>query len=696
MFSNTASANGVANRVKIVLRNVGSLDADSSKLPLEYPFKGSGVVVCWLKSLTTTIAGLEEAVSISEASGSSSATILPGTEVIFSPLRTMTDIGTSIYTGAIPVIAGESTINIELYASSKTPYSFNFSVSDTLPKFDAISDTIQIPTLIRTSINETDSKKTYKLTVEAVFVPYVKGRLQIELGPILFQPTVLSKYAGGHQGALRASLGTSHYGFSSPFELIPVVAEAVNTDKKKSATDKKEILKKAQSATDLISRKRVVFNVDTFNYDWITDVISNHDGRLLVQLIDLDDSNGGLEYYIGSGVMNINALYYLSLCTATGSLFPSTSNSDASNTVGVSPWSKAAVEMKDTITNKAVATAALSVQFLVESVNEKVTNEIRLSKVPPVSLDSTSRSKMELGLKQAFVAADTDGTGKISSNELLAVIMKGKSKDKKKSNSNEFLSDDPLSLLLPLVSGEGGSDEDLNDDKAVSNLCHKLFQRLDRDGDGTISWWEWVTVIEAKLMSRAGDALINPTDGLILQIETAKNALSAHQSLRTLDPIDEVPFITVTANSNSSIATEDADLAALENIPPAKAVPRLQNMVKSLRNNNNLLSQRLEKALLASQGISAEYEIVDGKLSPRRAQVDIDFFKQEIAAVTRKQKDIEGQYKNVHSAFMIEKQVYHIISLLSSSLPPISSSSSSSSPLSFISVQLNWRLKLLD
>jgi Ca2+-binding EF-hand superfamily protein len=294
-------------------------------------------------------------------------------------------------------------------------------------------------------------------------------------------------------------------------------------------------------------------------------------------------------------------------------------------------------------------------------VSSKLADEIKACKILPATVDHASMSKLELGLKQAFVAADTDGTGKISSDELLAVIKKGKTKDKGKGKSNEFLSDDPLSLLLPLVSGEGEAEFDLSDDNTVNSLCHKLFHRLDKDDDGTISWWEWMTVITAKLMIRAEGTLVNPLDGIILALEAANNAVLAHQTFRTLDIVDNVPFIKVGETVEKSISTEDADLAALENIAPAKAVPRLQNMVKSLRNNNNLLSQRLEKALLASQGISEEYEIIDGKLSPRRAQADIDFYKQEVAAVTRKQKDIEGQYKNVHSAFLIEKQVLSII-----------------------------------
>jgi len=254
----------IDNRVKIIVKSIPtSFDMDRLKYPDTQHFKGVGVVVCTLKSLSTTVGGLEESIAITGASGTSMAKYWPCYSnddfKVFAPTRQFLSEYSTGYYGSIPIVEGDSTIRIEVSASSKVSYQFNFNVSDALPKYDTVNDTIEAQTIIRTTGGD-GGKKPYKLILEAVFVPYVKGRIQIDFGPILFHPVVAPKYTKGQQGVVRASVGTSNYGFTSPFELSPNNDSNTNTnmnDKKKSTTNTDKntsVIKKAQSAIDLLQR----------------------------------------------------------------------------------------------------------------------------------------------------------------------------------------------------------------------------------------------------------------------------------------------------------------------------------------------------------------------------------------------------------------------------------------------------------
>ncbi len=93
-------------------------------------------------------------------------------------------------------------------------------------------------------------------------------------------------------------------------------------------------------------------------------------------------------------------------------------------------------------------------------------------------------------------------------------------------------------LLMSLASGGhkgNGSLTDLqNCDAEQDNLgsydiVKDLFNRLDVDGDGAISWWEWKSVLTASLSNREGNnpsKFIDPIDPLLISAFAASEALA--------------------------------------------------------------------------------------------------------------------------------------------------------------------------
>jgi hypothetical protein len=53
-------------------------------------------------------------------------------------------------------------------------------------------------------------------------------------------------------------------------------------------------------------------------------------------------------------------------------------------------------------------------------------------------------------------------------------------------------------------------------DIGVEDAVRKIFNRLDVDGDGNISWWEWRAVISNSLLNKNQELLIDWMDSLVI------------------------------------------------------------------------------------------------------------------------------------------------------------------------------------
>jgi hypothetical protein len=109
-------------------------------------------------------------------------------------------------------------------------------------------------------------------------------------------------------------------------------------------------------------------------------------------------------------------------------------------------------------------------------------------------------------------------------------------------------------------------------------------------------------------------------------------------------------------------APSDLDALALDDLPLdlplAKAVPRLQNLVKSLRVTNNTLQQRLEKASIESQTLAQRQNSL--QVSAPAAEDTIDasaatLLKQEITQAKQRALDAESQQQMVLKTLEYER-----------------------------------------
>lgn len=160
------------------------------------------------------------------------------------------------------------------------------------------------------------------------------------------------------------------------------------------------------------------------------------------------------------------------------------------------------VDFYDPKTKVKKATITINVQFILDSIPLHVLKMLNKSMNTTIN-DPFSKARAELGLKQSFVIADVDKSGSISSNEILEVIKnigkEKKNKSKSLSQSKEFVGmEDAIVLLLHLANICEDQLMEMDDNKLVM-IVKEIFSKLDIDGDGQVSWWEWKNVLTASI-----------------------------------------------------------------------------------------------------------------------------------------------------------------------------------------------------
>jgi hypothetical protein len=183
--------------------------------------------------------------------------------------------------------------------------------------------------------------------------------------------------------------------------------------------------------------------------------------------------------------------------------------------------------------------------------------------------------------------------------------------------------EDTVGLLLGLTgavksgtvaSGDygGGAVEDFGNQEDLEKTVMQIFSRLDVDGDGSVSWWEWKAVLSAALCGRnQAEKYLNPMDAVVLGLQAAADALHMRRKMVEWQGIDSGSAANdanrmVFVDPNKAVAgnTNGNGIEAYEpSGVPSKSSSRLQYEVQSLRQTNSLLSQRLEKALTDSQNV---------------------------------------------------------------------------------------------
>lgn len=703
-----------------------SLSSSFIAKDIQNSFPGIGAVLWWIKDVTEPIAGREESMGVSLATAVTLSTVnnnSTGTQTSPPPrvpfaetlaINQLTHVpglsiikgipsnaNSSIFCGATPVPAGDSDIKLTVVTQgSRVPYSASFPVISTKSAYNASAPVPPIPQLelilspddeVNANNNNNNNnnakkvpgRKTPKLKLEAAFVPFVKGCLRVSIGEISLNANASSRFINGmsRRITVRGVLNPLSFAFSSPFDVSPPANEKLLLAKSNSGGAKLQ----QQQPGRLQAQNILTLPVDTYvssnsvPCDGLTNMCT-----LRLTFLDLDSmaEEAGARYCLGFSVIDSAVLYNQAIRSAASSATTTSSVANSgSNIPGESPWQQCEIKILDPLTNKIIGTAALGLQFVVDSIADPVISAFSSLKNTNTGESKTlelERSRNELGLKQAFLAADSDNSGAVSGSELLALIKQSGVATKSKTKSSTLATtstpcgmEDVTRLLLSLAKGFGGN-IDLSNEANLEAAVREVFNRLDVDGDGSVSWWEWKVILTSStLPSGRNNSLtkfIDPMDPLVIGIQAAHEALKVHVPSRGDNAMGKtvIPYVRLNKSSladlSSELLEEATDLTNLDTLPPAKAVPRLQNMVKSLRTNNNVLMQRLEKALAASQALlkSTDQPQAPGASNEQEGNTaSIETYKSEAEIAKRRLRDSESQFQLTRESYEAERFRVH-------------------------------------
>ena len=240
---------------------------------------------------------------------------------------------------------------------------------------------------------------------------------------------------------------------------------------------------------------------------------------------------------------------------------------------------------------------------------------------------------------------------------------------------------------------------DLSNERELNNAIKMVFQRLDLDGDGSLSWWEWKELLNSSLNTNkqlkcTGDentmsSLILPSDPLVMGLEAAHQALASLKSSEResrkqyaikdakITESDIRPYIsagspvlephgdgTETWNDADDVSVcNSVDIKSAMSMPPPKAVLKLHDMVLSLRSSRARLVQKLEKAIEAANGgtLMGSPDTMNNtasnpKFSDIGGSVDEREDRSNPVVMRRRIKEMEIEVQKLRELFELERQ----------------------------------------
>ena len=428
-----------------------------------------------------------------------------------------------------------------------------------------------------------------------------------------------------------------------------------------------------------------------------------------LSLLDLDES--GASYLVGMGGLQTSPLYHQALKSASSSAPPGPeSDGSSSVNVGVSQWATSESTVYNNMQH-AAAWVTLSAQFAMEGLSPPVVSALQaarqsldataddemdgemgksrtvrgprescqtqvtshtyngsepeelhimsnsraVSPFGPESALKTARAvggadkaRTELGLKQAFLVADTDRSGSVSVDELIAVIKqsgikvprsqsRGRSRPGTGTGTRTVVGmEDTIGLLLGLAGDtidlatlKRSDHLDITSDGELEQTVRRIFSRLDLDGDGMISWWEWQASLSGALLGRhPNEKFIDPLDGLAVISQAADDALvfkAQQMGMRGpglgLPDLWDIPYINPSDTARMPLTISNAG-----------SVTRLQQEVSSLRlsavwgassaaSDNALVAAAVKKQMEAE---AAAHEAIQGCREESKRRVDLE------------------------------------------------------------------------
>jgi hypothetical protein len=176
---------------------------------------------------------------------------------------------------------------------------------------------------------------------------------------------------------------------------------------------------------------------------------------------------------------------------------------------------------------------------------------------------------------------------------------------------------DPLDLLTRLC----GSDVDLSciSDAGLLQCVKIAFSRLDMDGDGLVSWEEWLQVLSAALMPRNPKSPVNPADPLVVRLQGAAAVLSRTSTERAPEQLPYSGYHNIVAKfsvpkAGSTLVSGITSIRSLSNSASRTSTQLMLledadiTAPDTLERSRRLVSTFGESSTLASLGLSGSEE----------------------------------------------------------------------------------------
>jgi hypothetical protein len=341
-------------------------------------------------------------------------------------LRISTDAHSSSYCTLIPALATVTRLDsISLFDFP----SFNIPLAEDQKRSSKANASITVP----------------RLDYNAIFVPYVVGRLIVHVSDIKFnQSHPILKAPGAKTLAMRFSVGTGVNKFSNQFTLKEVFnkndtsnnlasGSFFSTSKKMNSLNFDSTLNSpgrfSGTAASLLSSQEVIeLPVDTFELMNLPGADGNVEMLdLRCCIIDVDSMktdkmtivDGILtrpKYVKGVGVLPTAGLYYMA---AREAVRQPSDYAGGGTPVGATPETPVTIPIYGANDSEMLGEVCCTIRFVMAGASPSVLSALQSQIASASRSDSDpDAAVIELGLKQAFRLADSDDTGNISKDEV--------------------------------------------------------------------------------------------------------------------------------------------------------------------------------------------------------------------------------------------------------------------------------------
>ena len=415
-----------------------------------------------LQSAKLTVPAVTSPIEKSSAEKAIFATVVASTSCLRNELKLLND---AALLAALNVTSGNpsSEITIDLKTSTtSTMYSGSLQTATILRMGPPTPDLVLQNNNLELNLQKVKGtqRNVSRLNMELAYVPFVSGKLLIDYKKIdILEPSAIAKGSADGEdtfkGVLRFTLTDRPANFicsdqfamsrtggyfnslssneslasQSQSKKISSSSRILNKFDKSSAAKSRApgVKSSLKSGGEAVTTSIVTILVDTFEAFRIETSSKNSNNGplmpLLVDLIQIDpDTQTGNN--VAAGYVSTASVFYPAVRAAASS---SLTMLDAkSKQEGFSsPYYETQINLYDSLSRKCIAVVSVNIRFLAEAIPRSTLTTIQNSLAVIAEADAKALAKqanLELALKHAFLSADTDNSGTVSSDEVLKCI----------------------------------------------------------------------------------------------------------------------------------------------------------------------------------------------------------------------------------------------------------------------------------